>query len=82
MNHVFMTRQNWEKINSRYGEDITNWGLEEMYKWAISLDVSPTTGKPGWKSYREKRDHASVLINTIKRGLQSGRITMDYKRDY
>lgn len=41
--------------------------LELLYRWSISHDISPKTNKPGWYTYRQKRDHRATLINQIKR---------------
>lgn len=72
--NCWLTEREAQNLFDQFGMAIVDWAMWEMFKWSISLDVSKVTNKPGWKTYREKRDHAATIRNIIKRGMEDGRI--------
>ena len=55
-----------EKV--RETETLGPWvddALQRMFEWSVSMNINPKLKKPGWYTYRLKRDHAATLRNQI-----------------
>lgn len=65
--NVFLSEEEYKTRTDKHGIEAVEAAIKEMSDWSISLDISTKTNVPGWKSYRQKRDHAKTLDNLIKR---------------
>jgi len=67
--NVWLSQDEYDRLNQKWSNTELSEQMRHMAEWSISLDASSKTGIPGWKSYRQKRDHAK----TINRHLLDGK---------
>lgn len=65
--NVWITEKEYSRLTQKWGAERVEKAISEMSEWSVSLDISSKTNLPGWKSYRQKRDHAKTIDNNLSR---------------